>query len=224
QIHQPKSDQLEQELCAYLAKYTQVIYPTVSAIHLLEVEALMQRLSVDFDWTFLKPNKKLAEFKTLMRKADPQADLAQRQYAIKEFLLQQIAQAAPTENPALLKEQLRARELRSATTMKSGVALPHTISSAVEKPALVAIALDENIDWGGVFGPVSHIIAMLLPANPQPFHTSAFRALSLSFLNHKTGEFICEHKTSEELHAILHCLMKVPKNPINHQPLSIKLS
>lgn len=210
-IHQPDTPELEHKLCAFLAKYTQVIYPIVSSFHKLEVDAVMQQLSTDFDWSFIHPSAKLHEFRQMMKKADPYASLDEQNYAVKEFLLQQIINVAPTNDSTRLYTQLKNRESVSSTAMKSGVALPHTISEAVKKPAIIVTALDKDVDWGGPFGGVSRIITLLLPSQPTHLQMGAFRALSLSFLNQNTGRFICEHQSKQELTALLHCLMKMPK-------------
>lgn len=213
-IFTQESEKNIQNLCKFLAKYTQLVAPIVSAIHKLEVDAIMGQLSNQFEWSFIQPQAQLQEFRKMLTKMEPNATLSQRQYAIKEFLLGQIASASGATNPTRLLEQLRNRELISPTTMKSGVALPHVISSEILQPSIVCLALDEKIDWGGTFGPVTHIIAMLLPPSAEYAHLGAFRALSLSMLNHKNGEFICQHYTSHELQAIINSFMKVQKTPL----------
>jgi PTS system nitrogen regulatory IIA component len=71
----------------------------------------------------------------------------------------------PKETDELLLLFIK-REERSSTAMAKQIALPHVITSLVDKPTIAIIRSDYSIDWASKMGDVNLIIALVLPDNP----------------------------------------------------------
>ncbi|MBD1573514.1 PTS transporter subunit EIIA [Vibrio sp. S17_S38] len=130
--------------------------------------------------------------------------------AEKAYILQQVAKISSIENYKVIAEQLNRREQSSSTGMKGGIALPHIMTEYVNQPQLICLTSNNPIDWQSSHGPVTHIIALLLPKESSKNTMYAVRHLAVSLLSLEVNQFVSEHHTSNELHAILTCLM-MPK-------------
>lgn len=129
--------------------------------------------------------------------------------AEKQFCLRWIAKFAQTTDPIQLEQQLNQREQLSSTGMKGGIALPHIISDTVTTPQLIILTQHNHIDWLSSFGPVTHVIALLIPKPPSADALLAVRHLVTTLIKPEVCEFICQHDNQLELQAILTCFMQL---------------
>ncbi len=141
-------------------------------------------------------------YSLICRSGDPQL-------AEKKFCLRWIAKFAQSDSPEQLEQELYRREALSSTGMQSGLALPHVMSDTVSTPQIMILTSPVAIDWLSPFGPVTHIIALLLPINANKETLMAVRHLATPFIKPEVNEFICQHYTPLELQAIVSCLMKL---------------
>lgn len=152
--------------------------------------------------------KELASFLKLYSLINQSSDSAQIE---KKFCLRWIAKLAQSEDAECLEQQLNQREALSSTAMKGGVALPHVMTEAVTIPQILILTNPQPLDWGSAFGPVTHIIALLIPKNANPQTLYAVRDLATQLIKQPMNEFICQHHTPLELQAIISCLMKLER-------------
>ncbi|OEF23267.1 PTS sugar transporter subunit IIA [Vibrio rumoiensis] len=126
----------------------------------------------------------------------------------KTYVLKWLAKQANYANREIIETQLKQRESMSSTGMKNGIAFPHIVSEGVTDPQLFCVTTTTPIQWGSNFGPVTHIMCLILP---KPFQKEAFlgvKNLASKLVNEDFQQFITQQNTGAELQVILSCLME----------------
>ncbi|MFH0265219.1 PTS sugar transporter subunit IIA [Vibrio rumoiensis] len=129
----------------------------------------------------------------------------------KKYCLKRLSQLTQSQNAPAIEEALKNREALSSTAMANGVALPHLLNAAIDKPQIVILTTDTPINWGNHFPFVTHIIALMLPIQSDKQVLLAVRHLATALVNSEINQFICQHKHHSELQAIITCFMKLDK-------------
>lgn len=137
---------------------------------------------------------------------EPKDQLIQKQYCLKR-----LSQLTQNQDSQAIEEALKKREALSSTAMANGIALPHLLNAAIDKPQLIILTTNTPLDWGSNFPPVTHIIAVMLPIDASKPTLLAVRHLATALVNSDINQFICQHKHHSELQAIITCFLKLDK-------------
>ncbi|GLT14504.1 PTS sugar transporter subunit IIA [Vibrio algivorus] len=137
---------------------------------------------------------------------EPTDQLIQKQYCLKR-----LSQLTQNQDRQAIEEALKKREALSSTAMNNGVALPHLLNAAIDKPQLIILTTNTPLNWGSHFPPVTHIIALMLPTDANKQTLLAVRHLAMALVNSEINQFICQHRHHSELQAIITCFMKLDK-------------
>lgn len=129
----------------------------------------------------------------------------------KQYCLKRLSQLTQSQNNQVIEEALKKRESISSTAMNNGIALPHLLNAAIDKPQLIILTTNTPLDWGSHFPPVTHIIALMLPIDASKQMLLAVRHLAMTLVNSEINQFICQHRHHSELQAIITCYMKLDK-------------
>ncbi|MCF7354977.1 PTS sugar transporter subunit IIA [Vibrio sp. CK2-1] len=129
----------------------------------------------------------------------------------KQYCLKRLSQLTQNQDSQALEEALKKREALSSTAMNNGVALPHLLNAAIDKPQLIILTTNTPVDWGSNFPSVTHIIALMIPIDASKQTLLAVRYLAMALVNSEINQFICQHKHHSELQAIITCFMKLDK-------------
>ncbi|MGF1717434.1 PTS sugar transporter subunit IIA [Photobacterium chitinilyticum] len=128
---------------------------------------------------------------------------------VKEMLLPRLCEMLNPDNPALLLEMMQEREQISSTCMGNEIALPHIMSVEIKQPAMAVIQLSQPVEWGSNRGPVTRLIAMVLPAPARRPHIEAFAHFSQALLEPDYCRLLTENTEPEAIKAvILHTLSR----------------
>jgi len=127
----------------------------------------------------------------------------------KSALLAQLCNMLNIKKSELLLDLMLRREEVSSTAMGNGIALPHVMSAEIKEPAMAMIQTMQPIEWKSNQGPVTRLIAMVLPAPAQRPHIQAFSHFSKSLLDPDFCHLLTDNTESEALKAIiLHTLSR----------------
>lgn len=135
---------------------------------------------------------------------------AQMQARDKADVLTKIAQLTCPQYSIEIEQGLLTREACSSTATGQLIALPHLLSDSVETASMTVIKLPEPIDWQAPkLGPVSLIIALILPSPPERSLLLSFTHLTKSLLDEEFCRLLTSSREPEALKAILiHQLVK----------------
>lgn len=106
-------------------------------------------------------------------------------------------------HPAGLLDELRAREVISATVMRPGLAMPHVLSQTMRAPCIAVLHSQRPIDWGSALGPVQLMVLLAAPAKPVPEHLAALIRLSRALLDDQLCAALLRAGSAQARHAIL---------------------
>ncbi|MGF1758192.1 PTS sugar transporter subunit IIA [Photobacterium sagamiensis] len=138
-----------------------------------------------------------------------QTDMEWDKGADKEKCLAQLCRMLSPQKSTRLLELMLKREVVSSTCMGHGIALPHVMTAEIEQPAMAVIQLPKPVEWGSNRGPVTLLVAMILPAPAQRPHIQAFVHFSQALLEPEFCRLLTENTEPEALTAvILHCLSR----------------
>jgi PTS system nitrogen regulatory IIA component len=100
-------------------------------------------------------------------------------------------------------DALLAREAISSTAIGNGIAIPHIVVEGIVKPTISVIFLDKKIDWGGNFGQVKMIIAIMLPSPVSRDVIIAMTQLTRSLIDSVKCDLLTTSVEPEAIKAIL---------------------
>lgn len=88
------------------------------------------------------------------------------QVAVFEHLAQKIVESGYARDKNAVFEALKERELEGSTGMMDGFAIPHAKSSAILKPAVVVLKLENDLEWNSIDGKlINSVVALFIPEN-----------------------------------------------------------
>ncbi|PQJ84400.1 PTS sugar transporter subunit IIA [Aliivibrio sifiae] len=108
----------------------------------------------------------------------------------------------PEETDELLLLFIK-REERSSTSMARRIALPHVITSLVDRPIIAIIRSDYSIDWASKMGDVNLVIALVLPENPTRDMIISATKLTRSMLSSDFSQRLVNTRQPMGLQALL---------------------
>lgn len=122
----------------------------------------------------------------------------------KHELLNQIAKFAKDKGIANNQEKLLAdlisREEEASTGFTDGVAIPHAQSEAVQKPSIVVVKLETEMDYASMDGkPTNLFISILVPKDSGDQHLKVLQKLSRSL---SKPDYIQELKSAEDINQL----------------------
>lgn len=100
-------------------------------------------------------------------------------------------------------EAMLQREDVSSTAIGNNIAIPHVMLEGIEKPSLAVFRLNEPLEWQSKLGPVSMIIAMLIPAPPTMDIIKSFTQISRAMLDPDYCHLLTSTAEPEAIKAIL---------------------
>jgi fructose PTS system EIIA component len=98
-------------------------------------------------------------------------------------------------------EGLLKREQEGTTGFLDGFAIPHTKSSAVQKPGVIILTSTEGIEWEALDGaPVTFIIALLIPESEAgTTHLTLLSHISRMLIHTDVRQSLLNAATPEEI-------------------------
>ncbi|MBK0019484.1 PTS sugar transporter subunit IIA [Kosakonia sp. S42] len=105
-------------------------------------------------------------------------------------------------SPEILTQALEERESVSATILRAGIAVPHTVNDCVRRPCLTVLCCHEPVNWGSSLGAVTRIILLAAPPR-QRQQLRPFSLLVQSLLNDVIYEALMRTAHNPSLYAIL---------------------
>ncbi|MCY9869473.1 PTS sugar transporter subunit IIA [Vibrio barjaei] len=128
----------------------------------------------------------------------------------KTAILEQVAQLTTQVNTTEMTQNLLKREQYSSTATGKMIALPHILTSDVDKASLAVIKCEKPVDWQAPkLGPVTLVIALILPSPPERSLLVSFTHLTKSLLDEEFCHLLTTSREPEAIKAILiHQLVK----------------
>lgn len=97
-----------------------------------------------------------------------------------------------------------AREEESTTAVGNFIAIPHCKSDAVSAPGLVALKLNEGIDWKSLDGnPVKLVFLIAAPNSEDNVHLHVLAKLSRMLVHDDFVEKLMNAQTADEFAAVI---------------------
>jgi len=106
------------------------------------------------------------------------ADLGRTKGEVIAALAAVVARAGRATDVDRLRADLEAREAKSATGMKDGIAIPHCRSAAVTEPTLAFARLAPSVDFGAKDGPADLIFLIAAPEGGGNTHLQILAQLA----------------------------------------------
>ncbi|GAA3671816.1 fructose-specific PTS transporter subunit EIIC [Nocardioides ginsengisoli] len=110
------------------------------------------------------------------------ADLGRDKDDVIAALASLVTEAGRADDVEQLRADLRAREAKSATGMKDGIAIPHCRSAAVTEPTLVFARLAPAVDFGAKDGPADLVFLIAAPDGAGNAHLQILAKLARSLV------------------------------------------
>lgn len=109
-------------------------------------------------------------------------------------------QLASSENEVF--EALECRENQASTGMQDGIAIPHAISKAIKKPAVIYISLTNKIlDWETFDdSKVDKVLAMMVPENGEQEHLQIISNFATSLIDDEMRNELNNCQTKEQVY------------------------
>lgn len=200
------TEQYQAQLITFLQTDCFVIETQTTSAPTTSNNSLFQIQCFDIEKELNNFTKLYTALYTEQKTADQKDQLIQKQYCLKR-----LSQLTQNQDSHALEEALKKREALSSTAMNNGVALPHLLNAAIDKPQLIIFTSNTPLDWGSNFPPVTHIIALMLPIDASKQTLLTVRHLAMALVNSEVNQFICQHRHHSELQAIITCFMKLDK-------------
>lgn len=98
-------------------------------------------------------------------------------------------------------EGLQKREQEGTTGFLDGFAIPHTKSSAVQKPGVIILTSTEGIEWEALDGaPVNFLIALLIPESEAgTTHLTLLSHISRMLIHADVRQSLLQAQAPEEI-------------------------
>jgi PTS system fructose-specific IIC component len=131
------------------------------------------------------------------------ADLGRDKDDVIAALASLVVEAGRADDVERLRADLRAREAKSATGMKDGIAIPHCRSAAVTEPTLAFARLAPAVDFGAKDGPADLVFLIAAPDGGGNAHLQILAKLARSLVKPAFTDALRAASGPEEVVAIV---------------------
>lgn len=131
------------------------------------------------------------------------ADLGSDKDAVIAALAASVTAAGRATDVDRLREDLLAREAKSATGMKDGIAIPHCRSAAVTEPTLAFARLAPRVDFGAKDGAADLVFLIAAPEGGGNTHLQILAKLARSLVKAEFTDALRSASTPNEVVAIV---------------------
>jgi PTS system fructose-specific IIC component len=139
------------------------------------------------------------------------ADLGSDKDAVIAALADVVARTGRADDVEQLVVDLRAREAKSATGMKGGIATPHCRSTAVAEPTVAFARLAPAVDFGAKDGPAELVFLIAVPEGGGNTHLQILTKLARSLVKSDFTDALRAAATAEEVVAIVQDAVAPPE-------------
>ncbi|KRA37528.1 MULTISPECIES: PTS fructose transporter subunit IIABC [unclassified Nocardioides] len=137
-------------------------------------------------------------------------DLGSDKDAVIAALAAVVATEGRSTDVDLLRADLRAREAKSATGMKGGIAIPHCRSASVTEPTLAFARLAPGVDFGAKDGPADLVFLIAAPDGGGNAHLQILAKLARSLVKAEFTDSLRAAATPEDVLAIVRAAVAPP--------------
>lgn len=117
-----------------------------------------------------------------------------------DFLIKRLYECEAIQDKAVFKEAVFYRESLSETGLGDGVAIPHGVSSCVNKAAIAYVRLAAPIPWESLDDqPIRHVFLLAIPERGDDVHIRMLSELARSLIRPGVIQAINEAETAEDL-------------------------
>lgn len=107
-------------------------------------------------------------------------------------------------DPAQYEQEVLAREAQGSTGVGGGVAIPHAKSAGVRRPALAAMTLSEDLEYGSLDGaPVRLLFQIAVPDTDANLHVAVLADLARLLMDEDFCTQLLDAKTPEEFLSVI---------------------
>ena len=107
-------------------------------------------------------------------------------------------------DPAQYEQDVLAREAQGSTGVGGGVAIPHAKSAGVRRPALAAMTLSEDLEYGSLDGaPVRLLFQIAVPDTDANLHVAVLADLARLLMDEDFCTQLLDAKTPEEFLSVI---------------------
>ncbi|TNM47182.1 PTS lactose transporter subunit IIC [Nocardioides albidus] len=138
------------------------------------------------------------------------ADLGADKDAVIDALAAVVTEAGRATDVGQLRADLHAREAKSATGMKDGIAIPHCRSTAVTEPTLAFARLAPGVDFGAKDGPADLVFLIAAPEGGGNTHLQILAKLARSLVKPEFTGALRAATTPEEVVRIVQAVVAPP--------------
>lgn len=122
-----------------------------------------------------------------------------------DFLSNKVVEMGLADDEQAVVDAFKDRESQASTGMQNGIAIPHALTSSVNKPAVLYIKLKDSIDDWKTFDDtkVNKVIAMLVPENGEQEHLKILAKFAESLVDDEVINKLDNAKSVKEVYEIL---------------------
>lgn len=107
-------------------------------------------------------------------------------------------------DPVQYEQEVLAREAQGSTGVGGGVAIPHAKSAGVRRPALAAMTLSEDLEYGSLDGaPVRLLFQIAVPDTDANLHVAVLADLARLLMDEDFCTQLLDAKTPEEFLSVI---------------------
>lgn len=139
------------------------------------------------------------------------ADLGTDKDAVIAALASVVTEAGRATDVEQLRADLAAREAKSATGMKDGIAIPHCRSRSVTEPTLAFARLAPGVDFGAKDGPADLVFLIAAPEGGGNAHLKILATLARSLVKPEFTGALRAAATPEEVVALVQGVVAPPE-------------
>ncbi|MGA8255308.1 MAG: fructose-specific PTS transporter subunit EIIC [Nocardioides sp.] len=127
------------------------------------------------------------------------ADLGSDKESVIAALAAVVVAAGRCQDVAQLRADVLAREAKSATGLKGGIAIPHCRTTAVTEPTLVFARLTPTVDFGAKDGPADLAFLIAAPEGGDDAHLKILTTLARALVRSEFTEALRTAATTDEV-------------------------
>ncbi len=131
------------------------------------------------------------------------AELGSDKGSVIDALTALVVAAGRSDDVELLRSDVLAREAKSATGLKGGIAIPHCRTAAVSEPTLVFARLSPAVDFGAKDGPADLAFLIAAPAGGENDHLKILTTLARALVRPEFTDALRAAATNNEVLALV---------------------